>query len=946
MSSGSKSVKVGYRYYFGLHFLVSRGEVDELLEAKVGGKRAWRGSVTGNASIQIDAPELFGGDDGEGGIQGRLDVMMGGPTQAVNSELESMLGGLVPAFRGMFTLFYDGLVTSMNPYPKAWTFRFRRALKGWDGAVWYPEKAVVVLTDPETGDTIKAMNPAHILYELETNRDWGRGKERSRLDDAAWRAAADQLYAEGFGLCLRWVRSDSIDSFAGSVLDHIAGNLFTSRTTGLRKLTLVRSDYAVEDLPHFAPDSGLLDIQEDDNSAGADAVNEIIVTWRNPVDNSKRPARERNLAAVRAAGGRVISAQQEYLGLPTYNLAARVAKRDLRAKVAAKRWKLILDRRARDIEPGAAFRFSYPSRGLHNIVVRAGRVDEGPLGDGRITITAVLDVFGLPATTFSATPPSGWQPPVTTPQVATVRQLTEATWRDLVRSIDPANLELIDASAGYLAALALRPTGLSLGFQLQTRVGVSAWLTSAGGDFCPSAALASALPLGHGPSSVTLSAGIDLDQVFVGMTALVGGELLRVDAFDLGTMAITFARGCVDSVPALHPIGSRVWFLDDMGGADPAAYTSGTTVQARLLTHTSSGVLDPALAPTDSLVIQARQNRPYPPGLFKINGLTYPASASGVVTLTWAHRDRLLQADQLVDTAQASIGPEPGVTYSARLLRADTEAEIQAVSGVSVATAVLSAPYDGQVIIELWAVRAGLASLYRHRHTLAYTGDFTISLLHFDGSDGSGDFIDSRGKVWTAYNGAVLTTAVKKFGTASGRFANAGHIATAAHMDFNFGSGDFTIGFWIRMRTLTRSFGTVVANGRTSWSSGCRYLMVPSALGGKVTVGGFDAVGGSGSYEASGNPLITSSAALPLNDWRHVELCRQGNTLYLFIEGVLQGTATTTALWDFSQLGTVVGRNLWDGVNGLLDADVDELYWRKGEAMHTSNFTPPAVPFS
>lgn len=74
-------------------------------------------------------------------------------------------------------------------------------------------------------------------------------------------------------------------------------------------------------------------------------------------------------------------------------------------------------------------------------------------------------------------------------------------------------------------------------------------------------------------------------------------------------------------------------------------------------------------------------------------------------------RQAMLQADQLVDTAQASIGPEPGVTYSARLLRADTEAEIQAVSGVSTATAVLSAPYDGQVIIELWAVRAGLASL-------------------------------------------------------------------------------------------------------------------------------------------------------------------------------------------------------------------------------------------
>ena len=65
MSSGGKSVKVGYRYFFGIHMLVSRGEVDELVEIKVGGKTAWSGSVTSNASVQINAPELFGGDDGE-----------------------------------------------------------------------------------------------------------------------------------------------------------------------------------------------------------------------------------------------------------------------------------------------------------------------------------------------------------------------------------------------------------------------------------------------------------------------------------------------------------------------------------------------------------------------------------------------------------------------------------------------------------------------------------------------------------------------------------------------------------------------------------------------------------------------------------------------------------------------------------------------------------------
>lgn len=721
MSSGSKSVKVGYRYFFGIHMLVSRGEVDELVEIKVGGKSAWRGSVTGNTSVQINSPELFGGDDGEGGIQGRLDVMMGGPAQSVNAALESMLGGLVPAFRGMFTLFYDGLVTSMNPYPKPWTMRVRRALKGWDGPVWYPEKAVITLTDPETGDTIKAMNPAHILYELETNHDWGRGKDRSRLDDAAFRSAADQLYSEGLGLCLRWVRTDSIDSFAGSVLDHIAGNLFTSRNTGLRKLTLVRSDYVVSSLPHFTPENGLLEIQEDDNSAGADAANEVVVTWRNPIDNSKRQARERNLAAIRAAGGRVISVATEYIGLPTYALAARIAKRDLRAKVSAKRWKLVLDRRGRDIEPGAAFRFSAPSRGLSNIVVRAGRADDGTLEKGAITITAVLDVFGMPATTFSAPPPSGWIPPNSTPQAVTTRALAEVTWRDLVQSMDAANLQLLDPSTCFLGVLAGRPTGLSLGYQLQTRVGTAAFETRAGGDFCPTAVLVAALPQAAGAVTVGLSSVVDLDVVRVGSTALVDSEVVRVDALDLGAMTVTLARGCVDSVPAAHVNGSRIWFFDDFSGVDPTEYTSGTTVEARLLTHTSSGLLNPVLATSSSLTLDGRSGRPYPPGLFRIGGVAYPDAVVGDVAITWSHRDRLLQADQVVDTGQASIGPEPGTTYSCRLLRADNSTVLATQTGISGTSHTLSTTYVGQIRVELWAVRDGLASTQRHSWTFAHS---------------------------------------------------------------------------------------------------------------------------------------------------------------------------------------------------------------------------------
>jgi hypothetical protein len=260
---------------------------------------------------------------------------------------------------------------------------------------------------------------------------------------------------------------------------------------------------------------------------------------------------------------------------------------------------------------------------------------------------------------------------------------------------------------------------LSLGYTLETRVGSAAWTArDDGGAFCPSGALTVAL--GPTETAFTLSDGLDLDFVEVGGAALLGEEIVRIDAFDPATLSGTLGRGCVDTVPASHAAGSRLWFLDDSLGLDPSAYVAGTTVQARLLTQ-AGGVLDPALAPVDSLTLAQRQSRPYPPGQLRLNGEAYPASVTGDIVLTWAHRDRLLQADQLIDSEQGDIGPEPGTTYSARLLRADTQAELVSRTGIAGTTATLSTTYAGDVIVELWSVRDGLDSLQRWRHPFTHT---------------------------------------------------------------------------------------------------------------------------------------------------------------------------------------------------------------------------------
>lgn len=86
MSSYTK----GYKYFFGIHMGICRGPVDELVEVRVGDRTAWTGNVTENAEVPVSAPTLFGGEDGEGGVDGTMCVMFGGDTQVACDELTDM----------------------------------------------------------------------------------------------------------------------------------------------------------------------------------------------------------------------------------------------------------------------------------------------------------------------------------------------------------------------------------------------------------------------------------------------------------------------------------------------------------------------------------------------------------------------------------------------------------------------------------------------------------------------------------------------------------------------------------------------------------------------------------------------------------------------------------------------------------------------------------------
>jgi hypothetical protein len=126
--------------------------------------------------------------------------------------------------------------------------------------------------------------------------------------------------------------------------------------------------------------------------------------------------------------------------------------------------------------------------------------------------------------------------------------------------------------------------------------------------------------------------------------------------------------------------------IEDAGAFASAEYVAGTTAQAVLLTSAPGGVLPVAQATPLSLTLQGRAGKPYPPGDFRINSQRYPATITGALTVRWAHRDRLTQADLLIDSAQGNIGPEAGTSYTVYIYAGDDPASLtlkQTVTGLT-----------------------------------------------------------------------------------------------------------------------------------------------------------------------------------------------------------------------------------------------------------------------
>lgn len=850
MGKSSKPV-IGYWYPLMLHFGFCRGRVDKLRQFRGGERTAWRGVSDTHQNITIDALNLWGGEKAEGGIQGTLEFMPGGPDQTVSGNLTAHIGEPQSAYRWCASAIYIGLYGAFNPYPKPASFLLERILEGWDNDdPWYPAKAVVPIpgttslttdgyffvaagsgvnnagteaalwgtfesdfvgtadeiaqqcmlkrqeagggtytfsqsylsgtvgqysiggTSTELGPFVgiagvrvtpvcpsgyateivqngtpsvgitnpsvlctqtnecNAMNPAHILYDSIVSQDM-QGQPASLVDNASFMAAADQLFAEGFGLCTKYdPGAESVEDFRQRICTIIGASLSKSRIDGKYYLTLIRGTYDLASLP-ILTDDDILEYEEQPSDP-IESVNQLTVEWFDPLRKEKRAtAPQHALGAIQAAGG-IIAETASYPEIPYEALADRVCARDLKQKsTPLKRFSLTTTRVPYAWRSGQFFRLQAPRRGIADMVCMVGEIDAGTPRSRSMELVAIQDVSGMPDTVYTE-PQPGVDPTSFAPEPADAEVLLELPYWSLAGAMTAADLANVADDAGYLGTLAVRPNASALNYAIWSRALGEAFADSGVGQWCPSAIIPAQAGLDDPlHANFTLASGVDLSLVDVGSAALWGNdmataEMVRVDALNTTTGAVSFGRGCGDATPRVHVAGERVWFFDGWTGTDSREYTDGEDVFAKLLTRTQAEQLLIALATQLSVTMSARAVRPYPPGRLLFNDaassdLQYPANMAGAVTTRWAHRDRLLQADQVVDTTAVSVGPEAGTTYTVTYEQ-PPGVLLHTQSGISGTSAVpFSFPAGGTARIAVWAVRGGHASWQVLAHTFAYT---------------------------------------------------------------------------------------------------------------------------------------------------------------------------------------------------------------------------------
>jgi len=703
-SSKPKPQIVGYKYSLGIHFILGYSNADGVKQIWVGEKCVW--PTPNNPNVEaadasandetksINAPTIFGGTEvgKEGGVKGSVDIQYGAANQGKNSYLMSRLGTYISAYRGLLSLILKQVYIGTSAYLKPWSFLIKRTNKLVSGAAqWYTTGNKHIIRPGElTGDDLNAI---HIIRECLIDKEFGLGFSEGDTNDENFKACADTLKTEGYGLSVIWDSSSAVEDFIDRTLEIVAGSLFQNLSTGKWEIALTRDDYTVENLESFNEDQ-IIEIEEFSRPGYGEVVDQVTVNWHDKIWNKNRSVTIPNPAMIIKQGGKIIEKIFNYYSICNKELANKVASRELQlATSMLANMRIKANRQMSHLKPNDVFKLSWSNLGIVNMVVRVLEVNYGNLAKNEIVLNCCEDVFGTVYTVYEDPPDTQWTDPVHDPVDTDNRFLMEIPFWHLCNHVFGQDIVgTLDDDIAFMFAMAAKPTTTpdSYEFNLLVKFSPSYDFDNEGyGCFTSTATLKNNLERLNSESDwIELENVQDLDLISEGTYAIIEhptddeeSEVVLILAVDdsIDAEKIKIARGILDTKPSIHSAGDRIWFVSFTDYTIPVVckdFTQGDSPRVKFLTKTGKGILAEGDATEENttptyLAFNSRMIRPYLPGNFKIDSRSIKTLFfHDDLDLTWNHRDRTHQ-DQIRTLVKhiyaGDYGQEAGATYTLQI---------------------------------------------------------------------------------------------------------------------------------------------------------------------------------------------------------------------------------------------------------------------------------------
>lgn len=658
---GSKRKKktsiVGYRYFIRMLLALSHSGLTTMHKLKASERVVTDVDKAFNTGPStVGSYGLFGGDDKEGGMHGSINPISGATPGYFTGE------------KNLSMLYWYGYIGTTT-YVKPMSIEVSR----------YPN----ALGYGAIGDDL---NPAEMIYDVMTEANlWGSGIPVGSIDFAGFQAAAAILQTETLGLSSIWDNRKSCKDFIEEVLRHIDGVTYIDRASGKFTITLARGGTDPATLPIFDRDN-ILELTNFARTAWDQTTNEVKVIFSNREMDYKQDTAQAQDMANYQTQGRIVSTQIQYPMVTTAANASRLAWRDLRALTyPLAKCSIKTNREGYQLHPGGLFVLKWDPEGITQMVMRVTRINHGSLEDGGIQVDATQDIFSLSDSVYASPPVTDWTDPIIAPVALTIERLDEMPYQLLAEDAEPDAAD--DPNLARLLVLALREYDSLLYHETSTKKNVEDWLEDRVhfGGFAPSALLdgdyAKDTDYRDTAVGIDIDTSIDLDiiesatqaQVLAGLVnfAYLNDEIICFESMtDNGGGSYTLNnvwRGLLDTVPADHSDGDRIWFGYYGQSSTLDSFEEGDDIDLKNIPITSRGTLDAASAALQEITIARRAYRSYPPGYVELNGEAWPAEdLPGALVITWAHRDRTQQTGAVAQDA-AGVGPEAGTTYTLRI---------------------------------------------------------------------------------------------------------------------------------------------------------------------------------------------------------------------------------------------------------------------------------------